>query len=289
MSIQPGAPPHSGARNGWQWAAVSFPFLLPFILLAGQHSLAGWPGWLYTGLVLAGGQGVAGLCVLGVLRGYPLWALPSLGMLLFFISAGIHLAIRAITSFLVMLPGFGNRVAAYGLVFDIGRALAEQALLAFLLVLLILIFLCLAPGLQAQVRQDWTSLPFLIYGMAILPMLGNDEFTGIERYQVACLLLLAAGAGIYLVAPQRWQRFIALFVPVLLAPGLMSAGLYLAFPFQAWADPGKLTFRLWEALQPTLDLAPLPAILLLTACVNRIPMVGRRDASTTDSTAQHLL
>jgi hypothetical protein len=37
----------------------------------------------------------------------------------------------------------------------------------------------IVPGFLKQVRQEWTLLSFLLYGIAILPVMGNDEFQGV--------------------------------------------------------------------------------------------------------------
>ena len=60
----------------------------------------------------------------------------------------------------------------------------------------------IVPGFHTRVRQEWTLLSFLLYGIAILPVLGNDEFHGVEGYETASLLILAVGAGLYLIGPQ---------------------------------------------------------------------------------------
>jgi len=137
------------------------------------------------------------------------------------------------------------------------------------------------PGFQARVQQEWTLLSFLLYGIAILPVLGNDEFHGVEGYEAASLLILAVGAGLYLIASRRLQRVLALVVPAILSPAVMSLGLYQTFPAQSWANPVVLSFRLWEALQPGLYLLPLPILLLLAALAPRLPWsIGREPASS---------
>lgn len=82
----------------------------------------------------------------------------------------------------------------------------------------------------------------MLYAIAILPVLGNDEFHGTEVYQILSLLILAVGAWLYLVVPQRWQQLLALVVPAVLSPAVMSLGLYLLFPSQDWAE-GVASFQ----------------------------------------------
>ena len=92
-----------------------------------------------------------------------------------------------------------------------------------------------------------------------------------EGYQAASLVGLAVGAGLYLIAPRRWQRVLALVIPAVLSPAVMGLGLYQTFPAQSWANPTDASFRLWEALQPVLYLSPLPILLLLAALAPRLP------------------
>jgi hypothetical protein len=91
------------------------------------------------------------------------------------------------------------------------------------------------------------------------------------------LLVLAAGAGLYLVAPRRWQRVGLLVAAAVLSPAVMSLGLYQTFPVQSWAIPGDVPFQVWEALQPVLYLFPLPILLLLAALAPRLPWNSRRE------------
>jgi len=94
------------------------------------------------------------------------------------------------------------------------------------------------------------------------------------------LLALALGAGLYLAAPRRWQRVLALVGAAVLSPAVMSLGLYQTFPAQPWADPANVSFRLWEALQPVLYLSPLPILLLLAALAPQLPWSGRREPAS---------
>jgi hypothetical protein len=73
---------------------------------------------------------------------------------------------------------------------------------------------------------------------------------------------------------------LALVVPAILSPAVMSLGLYQTFPAQSWANPADVSFRLWEALQPVLYLSPLPILLLLAALAPRLPWSGGREPAS---------
>lgn len=94
------------------------------------------------------------------------------------------------------------------------------------------------------------------------------------------------------MAPRRWQRILALVIPAVLAPMVMSYGRYQAFPAQSWANPANPPFflpeqlgtvRWWEALQPVLGFSPLPVLLLLPALAPRLPWSGGREAVSSPS------
>jgi hypothetical protein len=137
------------------------------------------------------------------------------------------------------------------------------------------------PSLRRWVQRDWSMLSFLMYGVAIYPVFGNDEYHGLERYQAASLLILLVGAALYLVASKRWLRVLVLVVPASLSPAVMSLGIYQAFPAQSWVISGEVSTvaRTWEALQPLLYLSPLPIMLLLAALAPRLPWKDEREAA----------
>lgn len=179
----------------------------------------------------------------------------------------------------ILVPRFGGWPIdhGYSIIDNIKVMLLAQELVLVAMVGAVVVLLRIAPSFNARVRQEWTLLSFMLYGMAILPIIGNDEYHGIERYEIASALILAMGAGLYLIASRRWLRVLALVIPAILSPLLMSLGLYQAFPMQSWADPGNLTFRVWEALQPVLYLSPLPFLLLLASLPPRLPQSARQE------------
>lgn len=281
MKLQLGAYLPGGPLRGWQIAVVFLPFLLPLLsplLVLAPASVRETVGpWIFVTL----GLPILGVAVaIGVsrsIRHLPVWVLPALGVALFFISAFLQLFAQAAVFTIVMLPLFGGWP----------EGLAQKIMMMLLVQLVFLGFmvgmtglLSLVPTFRARLQQEWTLLSFLLYGIAVLPVLGNDEFHGVEGYEAASLLILALGAGLYLAASRRWQRVLALVVPAILSPTVMSLGLYQTYPTQSWANAVGASFRLWEALQPALYLLPLPFLLLLAALAPRLPLRGEREPAS---------
>lgn len=274
MNLQPGSHLPGGPLRNWQLGAVFIPFLLPLLLPLMVYSASKAPPLqIGAGMITALSIMLVGLLVViflaGLVRSFPVWALPALGIVLFLVSAFLQLAAQNVVFYAVMIPlydGWPEGVAE-----KIGMMLLIQLVFLIIIPGVVAGLMRIVPGFLAQVQQEWTLLSFLLYGMAIVPVLGNDEFRGVEGYEIVSLLILALGAGLYLTAPRRGQRILALIVAVILSPAVMSLGLYQTFPAQSWVDAPTVPLRLWEALQPVLYLSPLPILLLLAALAPRLP------------------
>ena len=280
VNLQPGVHLPGGPLRMWQLCAVFLPFLLPLLAPQGVLTAANAVPWLALVLDLALLGLLTVMSVAGVVHKFPVWALPALGMALFCVSALLQFVAQSAVFLAVMLPLYGGWPSGFSLAEDIWMMLLVQAVYMVVMVGVVAGLLRIVPGFHTRVRQEWTLLSFLLYGIAIMPVLGNDEFHGVGGYQTASLLALALGAGLYLAAPKRWQRVLALVGPAVLSPAVMSLGLYQTFPAQPWADPANVSFRLWEALQPVLYLSPLPILLLLAALAPRLPGSGRREPAS---------
>ena len=79
MNPKPGAHLPGGPIHGWQLGAVFLPFLLT--LLYAVQPLAGVSAipWLAAALVFAFLGLLVGVSLVGLVRGFPVWALPALG------------------------------------------------------------------------------------------------------------------------------------------------------------------------------------------------------------------
>ena len=274
MKLQLGAHLPGGPIHNWQLGAVFLPFLLPLLYpfvgyIASKMPPVQMGSGVFAVLVFLLVGLLVVLSIVGLVRSFPVWALPALGIVLFIVSAFVQLAVQTAVFLGVMHPLYGGWPEV--LAQKIGMMLLVQLVFLIVMVALLAGLMRIVPGFLARVRQEWTLLSFLLYGMAIMPILGNDEFRGVEGYEIISLMILAFGAGLYLSAPRRWQRVLVLVIPAILSPAAMSLGLYQTFPAQPWADASVFSFRLWEALQPVLYLSPLPILMLLASLAPRLP------------------
>jgi len=268
MKLQPGAHLPDGPFKFWQLAAVFLPFSIPMLGVALDLSAGG----NFTSLICGIGVVFLGLLVIvwitGLVKEFPIWTLPSLGLILFFFTYGLYLIPQGVT-LIVLRPIWGSfwpdsiliRLLMYtwfNLVYIVIVALIMMILLAF------------SKPLLQLARKDWSLLSFLVYTLTIPYVIMNDEFRGLEPYQLISILILITGAVFFIILPARWTRLLVLLAATLLALTTVSLGLYQIFPAQEFAAP-ILSFRVWEALQPVLNLPALLIILCLPLLVHRLP------------------
>jgi hypothetical protein len=85
MKLQAGVHLPDGPIRSY-WLVVLFvPFMLPLVMSLLSIVLEGGPSWLYTAPVLLLGLAAIATGVLGLAKGCPAWALPTLGALLFIV------------------------------------------------------------------------------------------------------------------------------------------------------------------------------------------------------------
>jgi hypothetical protein len=268
MKLQAGVHLPDGPIRSY-WLVVLFvPFMLPLVMSLLSIVLEGGPSWLYTAPVLLLGLAAIATGVVGLAKGCPAWALPTLGALLFMVWFPLKWAAQG--AVLIALNPRGDFWPD-----AIPDRLAQQAWLDVvflaLAVFMAALLLLLSPPLWRRVRRDWSSLSFLLFGMAIPYVVLNDPYRGLEPYEVASACLLAGGAALFVLARQRRQRLLALVAALLLAHSLLSLGIYRIFPAQTFAtsDP---SFRLWETLVPVLELPVLVALVCLPALLALWPV-----------------
>ena len=263
-----------GPVRSWQLGALFLPFVLVLMIALGPWAIADNIRLLLIGLSLL----FLGLLVLvwivGLIHSFPVWTLPAMGVLLFLVIAFFHFGVQILIYPVVepLLERVWGWTGHVSLARDLFMGLISQFILLMIALALVVGLLKLVPDFHRQVRQEWTLLSFLLYGIAILPVLANDEYAGVGMYQTASLLVLIIGMVIYLMASKRRQRVLALIIPAILSPLLIGLGLYQTFPMQPWADPTNGSFRTWEALQPMLYLVPLPILLILAALAPQLPL-----------------
>jgi hypothetical protein len=276
MKLQPGAHLPEGPFKLWQLAATFLPFSIPLLGVALDLD----SGANFTGLICGLGVLLLGLTmvvwVTGLRKGFPIWTLPSMGVVLFLFAYGLHLSSQAVTLIVLRpiwgifwpeLEGFWPESILLRLLMYAWFNLVYVAIAASIMVALLL----LSRPLLLLARKDWSLLSFLLYSLAFpYVIISGDEFIGLEPYQLASLLILVAGAVLFTILPARRTRLLALLAAALAAPVTVSLGLYRIFPDQYFAADIP-SFRLWEALQPALDLPALLAILCLPWLFHRVP------------------
>lgn len=267
MDSQPTGNIPGGPIRGWKVGAVFLPFLLPLFIIL--------PGFIESGQlpVLPKAAGTILLAALAAIwfaafaRGFPTWALPALGLVLYFFTAILGVIALGIFHYLVVNPLSNHGLGGFTLYLPI-KFISVYCSILFICFLLAG-FLRLAPDLRRRVQQDWTILSFLLLGTAILPVLRFDEYTGLNGYQSASLAALILGAGAYLLARQRWLKITALVAAALFSQGLMCLGIFQVFNSQVWAGiSSSQAARILAAVEPLSN--PLPVLLLLPAWIIRL-------------------
>lgn len=276
MKLVAGEDTRGGPLNAWKVAAVFLPFALALFASVSAGGLIDGTFSTVLGFILLGLT--AATCIAGLVTRLPVWALPSLGAL----SAYLYFSIikRSAESFLYSV----NRRLYGGWPDDFGAKIGTLLLISMISILLITIvvagILLLIRKFRDRVRRNWTLLSFFFYGMSIVPLFMDDEFHHLWPYQSASLLLMAAGAGVYLKVSRRWQQILALAVPVVLTQLLFILGLYRTYPLETWSSLGHPEYRIWEALQPLSD--PFLAFLLLPALISLMPMRRKTEQSPSE-------
>jgi hypothetical protein len=270
MKLAPGAHLPEGPFEYWQLASVFLPFSIALLGVVLGPATRGGLGGLVCGI----GVLLLGLLVIvwitGLAKAFPTWALPSLGLILLFIAYGAYVMSQgsALLEIKRISGSFWPDSIRLRLLIYLWFNLVYVAIVA----LIIIVLLALSPQLLQLARKDWSLLSFCLYTLAIPYAVMNDEFHGLEPYQLVSLLILATGAALFILLPARWTRLLVLLASTLLALPTLSLGLYQIFPAQEFATT-DLSFRVWEALQPVLDLPALLIILCLPVSI-RFPLTS---------------
>jgi hypothetical protein len=267
--LLPGAHLPDGPFEFWQVVGAVVPLVVP--LLGVVLDISG--GRIFSGLIC--GIEVVLLLLLtfvwieGLMKAFPVWTLPSLGLVLFCLAYGFYLFFQVVT-LIVLRPlwgGFWPDSILLRLLMYVWFNLVYVVITAVLLMILLLI----SKRLLQLARKDWSLLSFALFNLTIpYIILSKDEFHGMEPYYLVSILILITGAVLFMVLPARWSRLVVLLAATFFALGNVSVGLYRVFPDQSFAAP-DFSFRMWEALQPVLDLPALLIILCLPVFVGRLP------------------
>ena len=175
----------------------------------------------------------------GLLKGFPRWSLPYLGLVL------------SLVSFLFIFQWIADLIAP-SLMSKLGpmpqdesTRLVLQAFWAGLLWLSLLVLTALVLGILALlrrfhvllhcIRQDWTLVSYtLYYGATLTLFLAYDQYMGEQPFALASALCLGCGAWLYLHGSGRWQRILALVSGLSLAMLAAAAGRWPVPPAQDW-------------------------------------------------------
>ena len=216
----------------------------------------------------------------GMYQGFPRWSLPYLGQVV------------SITGYLFLFQWVADLLSPE-IMSRLGPAIINESaypllqafsagflwLSLFGLTLLILGLLALLPWFRPlywRIRQDWSLISFILYAEAIVALiLLFDGYRYEEPYIVASLMLLGAGAWLYLRSPSLWQRVLALCFGLTLAIWVPAVVKWLVVSDQRWSLwPQWSSFEIanWiDAGHTILDWSWMVIVLLAPALLGFFP------------------
>lgn len=220
------------AHGSWhEFLTALFPFLLggsiPLINYLGGKGLFSNDAGSVVALVMLVLFLV--LLVVGINRGMPRWSLPYLGFLFSILSVFMLSAVFGTPIYLLFRDLRDQSVLLIDILWD---GIFWYGLLCAILLLVVLGRF--SPAFQ-RFRDDWTLPCFVLYGGAPFALwLTFDEYVGDEPYVLLALLVLAAGAWIYLRSAGMGTRFATLFIAMTAAMFIAAIGKWLLVPSQTW-------------------------------------------------------
>jgi hypothetical protein len=225
------------------------------------------------------------LFLIGVLRGFPRWSLPSLGLV---ISAATFLFVYqwvadlftpSLISSFGPVPGSENtRILLQA--FWAGLMWLSLFALTFLVLGLLAIFRRFRP-LFWRIRQDWTLASYILYsGVIFILVLTFDQYRYERPYAIASTLCLATGAWLYLHSPKPWQRSLSLlagFTLAMWAAAFSQWSITSIEDWKSWLYWGALESNHFVEIRWTiLQWAWMLVFLLAPIWLRILPMPGRR-------------
>lgn len=218
-----------------------FSAMFPFFLLGGFLPLMNIltrSGWLVAQSRLVNGIGIVSVGLLGLLflsglvSGLPRWSLPYLGFLLSLIS---------VYGFPQLLDRWWR--ASYQPLYDkswlLGQIGYQGSLWIGLTVATILLVLLIGsiPALR-RFKNDWTLLPFTLYGVTPFALVATfDDYVNEEPYELLAFLVLFAGAWIYLHSDNPRLRFLSLFGGLTVSLFIAAVAKAIIFSSPSWPYP----------------------------------------------------
>jgi hypothetical protein len=223
----------NGRPLSWGWILVAVaPFLYFAILLlimagssGGRSLLPYWAEDLaYIGLLVL----LLATVVLGLLKGFPRWSLPAIGLAL---ATGAYLA----DTFILyrLRPILFSQDAPVPLRL-LGAWNGEMWLAMLVVVTMIVLLATIWPPMHSfrwRIRQDPSLLPFALYGATVLALAFTfNAYIDEDPSVIIACLLLAAGGVAYLHLGRPQQRLLALFAGLTLAMFLVAVAKAYLFP-----------------------------------------------------------
>ena len=218
-----------------------FTAMFPFFLLGGFLPLMNIltrSGWLVAQSRLVNGIGTVSVALLGLLflsglvSGLPRWSLPYLGFLLALIS---------VYSFPQLLDSWWR--ASYRSLYDkswlLGQIGYQGSLWIGLTVATLLLVLLIGsiPALR-RFKNDWTLLPFTLYGVTPFALVATfDDYVNEEPYELLAFLVLFAGGWIYLHSDNPRRRFLSLFGGLTVSLFIAAVAKAIIFSSPSWPYP----------------------------------------------------
>ncbi len=284
MDTQSLEPAHEGKASWWAALAAVALFAAPAI-----YGLPAQGAFGAIRSVLAAAALLVTLVMLaaGVLKGFPRWSLPYMGLMLalvgFFGGAGLLQPLLEPS----LGPWMNQLMRSVVTVGDEDSRLRWQVISSgilwlgflFLLALVVALLATRRHSLVGRIRRDWTLLSFTVYGSALLTLfLAFDEYTHDGPYRIASILLMAAGAWAYLRSDRLWQRALALAAGIALAMAVVAVGKWTIVPLQNWPTwfgwhPPEVERR-FESLRTLIDLG----WILLVMAAPALPALWLRPA-----------
>lgn len=205
--------------------------------------------------------------VMGLKAGSPRWFLPFLGFILALINIYSHNGWIDPTwqgfPALRLAPEFVTRFVYEGL---------RWVGLIVLIILLVFIS-ALVPKFRPfylRLRDDWTLLTFVVYGMMPFAIfLTFDDYQNEGLYVLTANAILAIGGWFYLRSNHPWKRFGILLIGLTFALVTAAVGKAVLYdsPISSWMNEILSDFVTWLWLA---------LIMLVTFAINGLPQVKSR-------------
>lgn len=244
-----------GSRN--EILAALAPFLLGGVvpvLVSYIGRAMELPLWIQIVFTLFMWASIGSLLVIGLKKGAPRWFMPYLGVPLPIISL---IAFNSIVN-----PEWRGFPFLYEASWFVKQIFNQGTLWVWLILSILLIFLLtrLIPRLrpfQQRLRDDWTLLPFILYGaIPLVIVISFDEFKHEEPYLLLSFLALALGGWFYLRNQTPWKKFWSLLGGLTFAMSIAVLGQTLlhesSFPgtnFPRWTTTlSTVIMWMWMAL-----------------------------------------